>query len=164
VANLQQIREFELDYKSMFWEQPFCTEPEKKRLTSGYVSALTYSKSKKEDEVIIISGESLAQLERVSIKYGIVALPWWLVMNDKEFEKVVERQTNKKSESGGGYSWWMSSTVKDVDEEKIPLIVTTRAVSRVSSSYFWRKVTTMESRPIAYCKRVVSPTSSWSYT
>merc|ERR1719499_2137177 len=119
VVNLRHIQQYNLDYVSMLREQAFCRDELRRP----------------NDEVIIIGDNTMNELEAMASKYGIMALPWWMVMNEKTFTRYYWMKSAVESDENDQYglrSW--SQFTKQFESQRhqqpISLIVRSRDLNR----------------------------------
>jgi len=139
VVNLRHITNYNLDYESMFREQAFCGD-EMRRAN---------------DEVIVIGDSAMSELERVSTKYGIMALPWWMVVDDIDFIRYFWASA---SVGHGLASWrrYSNEMEKQGHPRPISLIVHSRDENRMKSQLFWKHWLSIRQKPIDFCIDVSS--------
>ena len=143
VVNLHHVKQYNLDYEAMLREQSFCGDELRRP----------------NDEVIVIGDSTMNGLEAMASKYGIMALPWWMVMDALEFTRYYWMKSAVEADDNDRYglrSWTQFSKQFELQRHRQPisLIVQSRDMNRMQSSLFWKKWLSIRQEPVEFCLQI----------
>ena len=143
VVNLHHIMQYKLDYVSMLREQLFCENVMRRE----------------NDERIIIGDSTLNDLETMSTKYGIIALPWWIVMDAVDYSRYYYMSSAVEADVNDRYGLWSWTQFSKAFESQthrqpISLIVHFQGLTRLQSSLFWKKWISIRQQPLDFCLQI----------
>ena len=87
IININHINKNNIDYIQMLKDEPFCDKDK-----------TLFNENEFDGNTIYINNDILNNIDAMSKKYGIVALPWWYVMDYNQFKMYfhTDRQTESK--------------------------------------------------------------------
>ena len=158
IVNIEHIRKYKIDYAQMLREELFCSD------LIDYQAILSKS--------VDIHNIFLNEIKEKSVKYGIVALPWWYIMDTAQFETYytksgdddddgeknedVMRSLAAMSNPQMIVSWmeYIHLFEQKTNSDPIPLVIDMNGINQEKEESFWTEWSSIRQQTVQSCENL----------
>mmetsp|Transcript_27579 Transcript_27579/g.43657 ORF Transcript_27579/g.43657 Transcript_27579/m.43657 type:complete len:431 (-) Transcript_27579:847-2139(-) len=145
--NVGHIKKYDIKYSDLFRDNPLCV----KQRDNNFESTAA----------IEIGSTQLSTLQGVAERYGIVAVPWWYVMDHEQFALYYGHYAETQNGNGRSYqqngrgilSWFFQSTAY---AEVMPILIDLSTLDTATNDdTFLSGLTSIHQKAIDFCQAVI---------